>query len=692
MATIQELETALINADKAGDEEAAKVLAAEIVRVRGIGGQQASTPLPAGTQEPNLFPPKPPAWKNVPGMALSNTPESAGRFVGGIAQAVAHPLNTGMALWDAAAGGLRNVTPDFLVNAIEGGKPNPSALRATQTANAVGQMYKDRYGGAENIKQTLATDPVGAAADLSTVLTGGAMLAPKASMSAGLLNKAASITNPVNVVKPIAKGIGTAGKYTLGLTTGVGPETIAMAGKSGLHGNKAFMQNLTDEMPKMALLDKAKTGLANMRSKRLSDYKASIGATTQDKTLLNFGDIDAALNKAKGSLKVKSLTPSGTVISYVDEAGNTVDVPRMPAKPQTRNLLAEINRAGGLSADDLANYGLTSADANRIYPGLFRKQGGMAPDDLAEWLGQNGWVFPQYLDEADANMTGGAHELARDLVKSGLNKERITHPTDFDSVYAYDDAVKQYQDATKGLKRVENPLPEKEYWKVGKTDLRTISEAENEIARWRKDPGLHTAEGLDALKQRLDSVYPESQKAVQAQRVVSELRNAVKDTIVKQSPKYAETMQAYETAINLEREISKALSLNDKVAADTALRKLQSLARNNANTNYGYRLDLAKELENAGGVDLMPSIAGQAMNSWYGRGLLPQAANLSTIGWALSHPSAAFLLPLQSPKAVGAALYGGGLLGKKISDAGLTPEMAARIGLLSGQTGLISEY
>lgn len=39
MATMQELESALINADKAGDTEAAKVLAGEIGKMRGIGAQ-----------------------------------------------------------------------------------------------------------------------------------------------------------------------------------------------------------------------------------------------------------------------------------------------------------------------------------------------------------------------------------------------------------------------------------------------------------------------------------------------------------------------------------------------------------------------------------------------------------------------------------------------------------------------------
>ena len=40
MATIQQLETALVNADRAGDVQAATQLAAEITRLRGAGATE----------------------------------------------------------------------------------------------------------------------------------------------------------------------------------------------------------------------------------------------------------------------------------------------------------------------------------------------------------------------------------------------------------------------------------------------------------------------------------------------------------------------------------------------------------------------------------------------------------------------------------------------------------------------------
>ena len=51
MATLKELEAALINADKAGDAEAAKILANEIVKLRA-----QPTPVPQPTPQPELTP------------------------------------------------------------------------------------------------------------------------------------------------------------------------------------------------------------------------------------------------------------------------------------------------------------------------------------------------------------------------------------------------------------------------------------------------------------------------------------------------------------------------------------------------------------------------------------------------------------------------------------------------------------
>jgi hypothetical protein len=115
-------------------------------------------------------------------------------------------------------------------------------------------------------------------------------------------------------------------------------------------------------------------------------------------------------------------------------------------------------------------------------------------------------------------------------------------------------------------------------------------------------------------------------------------------------------------------EIERSLSLGNKAAAETGLRKLQSLTRNNVNTNYGGRLKLAQELENYG-ADIMPALSGQAMSSWMPRGLVGQGG--ATIG-ALMNPSNLVYAPAFMPRVVGTGAYGAGQLARGLR--GMTPK------------------
>lgn len=229
--------------------------------------------------------------------------------------------------------------------------------------------------------------------------------------------------------------------------------------------------------------------------------------------------------------------------------------------------------------------------------------------------------------------------------------------------------------------------------KVGPDTMKKVNEIKGILNEWQKKPTLHTAGGLDDLKQRLDDVYTEGMTD-QAKRVLSNTRTAVKNTIVDQDANYAKTMANYEEALGLEREIEKALSLGKKSAADTAIRKLQSLTRNNANTNYGYRMELAKALQQQGGQDLMPALAGQALSSFTPRGLAGQGAALGIgAGGALTvNPMALAALPLTSPRLVGMGAYGVGKASTKIpklTDAEL--RNMARMLTTQGIQGAINE-
>ena len=95
--------------------------------------------------------------------------------------------------------------------------------------------------------------------------------------------------------------------------------------------------------------------------------------------------------------------------------------------------------------------------------------------------------------------------------------------------------------------------------------------------------------------------------------------------------------------------------------------------RNNVQTNYGQRINLARELERNGADTLMPSLAGQALNQLAPRGLArvgaPTAAGMAALGGYLTNPMMmAALVPagisagMSSPRLMGevAGLLGSG--------------------------------
>ena len=180
------------------------------------------------------------------------------------------------------------------------------------------------------------------------------------------------------------------------------------------------------------------------------------------------------------------------------------------------------------------------------------------------------------------------------------------------------------------------------------------------IDEWgHSDPAtFHTAEGFDALKQTIGDIRDSTEARTPSRVVADRVYNAVKNQIVQQAPDYANVMKDYESASRLTKEIERALSLGEKASADTAVRKLQSLTRNNVSTNYGNRMKLADELEQSGSPNLMTKLSGQALNSWTPRGLQGATGGDATIyGMATGNPSVIAALPFTSPRLMGEGAY-----------------------------------
>ncbi len=155
-----------------------------------LGGYDPAT---GGAQKKETEPA--PAWSEIPGQALSLSTlgHSASEFAGNIVQSAMHPMQTAENLGSIGLGVMEKVGRHIGL---------PSGQGYEKYADAVGEFMMKRYGSVDNIKRTLATDPIGVAADLSALFTGGGSLAAKLPGIAGRIgagvSAAGSAVDPLN--------------------------------------------------------------------------------------------------------------------------------------------------------------------------------------------------------------------------------------------------------------------------------------------------------------------------------------------------------------------------------------------------------------------------------------------------------------------------------------------------------------
>lgn len=181
------------------------------------------------------------------GETVSNIPGSAAAMAGGMYEAITNPIQTAKGLGLAAYGGARNVAEAVLptgafevIKSVE----NPEvAQQAVQVANAIGGIYKDRYGSVNQLLDTIRTDPVGAAADLSIIFSGGAAATTKLPTVSKALGTVGRGLDPIGALtgKVIETGArATAGtinnlaasaqtRYLNEMAAGYGPELVQAA-------------------------------------------------------------------------------------------------------------------------------------------------------------------------------------------------------------------------------------------------------------------------------------------------------------------------------------------------------------------------------------------------------------------------------------------------------------------------------
>lgn len=198
---------------------------------------------------------------------------------------------------------------------------------------------------------------------------------------------------------------------------------------------------------------------------------------------------------------------------------------------------------------------------------------------------------------------------------------------------------------------------------VDKETSRVLSETKDVINKFYKDPSRHNLDGFDNLKKRIANIA--TKEGSNADRVKTQITNSVKGQILKQSPGYQAIQNNYAKESDLINDLKKVFSLNRNANSETVLKKIQSTARNNANTDWSYRAQLLRSLDPTG--EIQKEISANALNSWgyRGQGIAGLAAG-GAGGYLGGLPGILTAAAASSPRIVGESAYLTGALSKQI--------------------------
>lgn len=192
---------------------------------------------------------------------------------------------------------------------------------------------------------------------------------------------------------------------------------------------------------------------------------------------------------------------------------------------------------------------------------------------------------------------------------------------------------------------------------VDKTADKFLREAKSQISKLtRGTRNKVSVRDVDKIKQAIQAIDVPIE-ARNAQRIKTNITNALRSEIKEAAPVYTKIMKDYSEVAGKLKEIDKVLSLSPGQSADTAVRKLQSLMREGVETNYGNRVALADYLERVGGANIKNKIAGQSLSSWLPRGVVARGLAGASGLSALANPAAAVGLATGSPRLVGETAY-----------------------------------
>ena len=245
---------------------------------------------------------------------------SAVKFGKDVATPFVEPVETGKALGNLALGLIQKLTP--------GVQPEES------TVDAVGDYLSNRYGSGgtgsviENIKRTIAKDPVGVLGDLSMILSGGSLAAVRIPGKIGQVARTAGkVGQAIDPILLAGKGVKTIAKpipSIIGGLTGTGGAPLKAAYAAGVNKSEAFLDAIKGDLDPATIVTDAKAAIKELGDNKIAQYKKTMGNVKADTTTLDFKPIQEAVNKVKQAGKFEGQTISGPAAQAVQKIDRIV--------------------------------------------------------------------------------------------------------------------------------------------------------------------------------------------------------------------------------------------------------------------------------------------------------------------------------------------------------------------------------
>lgn len=189
---------------------------------------------------------------------------------------------------------------------------------------------------------------------------------------------------------------------------------------------------------------------------------------------------------------------------------------------------------------------------------------------------------------ADAVAKAGVKEIPRDFVVKGIT-QRLADLADGEIV-----------DGT--LKIVDSPLTD--------VEERQLTKAYNVITKWTD----FTPAGLNTLARRISKFRRGAVDSANFDRIIDTTRRELRDFVGKVEPKIADVNAKYGAKMDLLDEVENILKTDNDLGTREGIRKTAEALGRLFNGNKALSRDAVEELEQALGVDILGTLAGQQLS------------------------------------------------------------------------------